>query len=910
MATQLYVLASQNWWRADGSTETWNINFAGGYIDREHVKAWVRDLDGVITPLVITPADWLGPNQIRITPAVVDGHTLAIYRSTPKTVPLVDFTDRANLSEADLDTNAKQAIFAVAEASDLITLAPIDSAGITIEALVQATAAVITPAINALKADLADTTLDAKGAGMLGFDKNRSYALNTIGAAVKELIDTASVPGGGSGGEVVATVAALRLLTGTSGVVRTHGYWSIGDGGAANYELQPVDAPPQADNSGTVIVRQDGRFYTLFTEGPVINVAQLGVYCPRARREVNSGTPGYKDRWHGAVPSPFLAPAFLPDGYSTTDWLLAAFDKCRALGKGALIPGIPHCDKQVLLNAPIHLEFAGRTGDAGGNLEINLPDSYLFAANTGMVGSVLLRIEHPGVTASGGGVVGPVYYSAIDDFYYPEGLARDGLFIGGNGVRWNAGCFARMGRDGIRIGDYPGGAGTNANSVYLDGCTVAYNGQNGLTIDDAAGALDANAFSVIRLKAHSNQFSGIHLNHTFLGGAFFAPTVEHNGRGWFIDSQTSGLVIIGGDTEANTGWRDNQPLVNVLEAPEVVGLNFPVGHTVQGAIWSILPDGTKVINNKPGRTGLFLENKHADTSADVVLGLESSSGQAGLRKRSAAVGGELLVGNQDARPVGFMSNNIIHWGLMPSGAFSVGGFSAPGTPGQVFTSQGPGAPPIWSSAGGSSPLTTKGDLYVYGTGNARLPVGTNGHALVADSTQALGVKWAAVAGVGTVTSVGMTVPLGLSVTGSPITGSGTFGVAWAAGYQGFTTAEAVKLAALNGANYVVKNASSTISLNGVAPTALTVANTNVGGSSQLLVQSDAGTGGISRLGSGSGGQTIFGNSDSGEVAIMHNGLFRILVDATGNIEFRGLPSGSSGAAERVWRDGSGYLRIG
>lgn len=48
----------------------------------------------------------------------------------------------------------------------------------------------------------------------------------------------------------------------------------------------------------------------------------------------------------------------------------------------------------------------------------------------------------------------------------------------------------------------------------------------------------------------------------------------------------------------------------------------------------------------------------------------------------------------------------------------------------------------WAEGGGgSSPLTTKGDLYGYDTEDARLPVGTNNEMLVADSTQTLGVKW-------------------------------------------------------------------------------------------------------------------------------------------------------------------------
>jgi hypothetical protein len=54
----------------------------------------------------------------------------------------------------------------------------------------------------------------------------------------------------------------------------------------------------------------------------------------------------------------------------------------------------------------------------------------------------------------------------------------------------------------------------------------------------------------------------------------------------------------------------------------------------------------------------------------------------------------------------------------------------------------------WATPGGSSPLTTKGDLHGFDTGDARIPVGANGTVLTADSTVALGVKWAAPAGGG------------------------------------------------------------------------------------------------------------------------------------------------------------------
>lgn len=46
-----------------------------------------------------------------------------------------------------------------------------------------------------------------------------------------------------------------------------------------------------------------------------------------------------------------------------------------------------------------------------------------------------------------------------------------------------------------------------------------------------------------------------------------------------------------------------------------------------------------------------------------------------------------------------------------------------------------------AAAAGSSPLTTKGDIYTYATTNVRLPVGTNGQTLVADSAETTGLKW-------------------------------------------------------------------------------------------------------------------------------------------------------------------------
>jgi len=53
----------------------------------------------------------------------------------------------------------------------------------------------------------------------------------------------------------------------------------------------------------------------------------------------------------------------------------------------------------------------------------------------------------------------------------------------------------------------------------------------------------------------------------------------------------------------------------------------------------------------------------------------------------------------------------------------------------------PANPIVSSTAGGGSPLTTKGDLYTYDTGDQRLPVGADGQVLTVDSAETTGIKW-------------------------------------------------------------------------------------------------------------------------------------------------------------------------
>lgn len=75
---------------------------------------------------------------------------------------------------------------------------------------------------------------------------------------------------------------------------------------------------------------------------------------------------------------------------------------------------------------------------------------------------------------------------------------------------------------------------------------------------------------------------------------------------------------------------------------------------------------------------------------------------------------------------------------------------------------------FFADAGFTSPLTTKGDLFTWDTGNARLPVGTNGQALLADSTTATGLKWGSAASTPNFSLIGT----GTTSSGTTVTVSG------------------------------------------------------------------------------------------------------------------------------------------
>jgi len=99
---------SYNVYTGDGTTTQFAVPF--GYVRREHVLATVAGSPATFT--------WINDSLIQMDVVPANGATVRVYRQTPLTNPLVDFTDGSTLVAADLDTNARQSIYTQQELDD------------------------------------------------------------------------------------------------------------------------------------------------------------------------------------------------------------------------------------------------------------------------------------------------------------------------------------------------------------------------------------------------------------------------------------------------------------------------------------------------------------------------------------------------------------------------------------------------------------------------------------------------------------------------------------------------------------------------------------------------------------------------------------------------------------------------
>lgn len=138
----------------DGDGSTLDYTFDFGYLDRNHVKAYIDDVaSGSFT--------WTGPFSIRFYTAPAAGTKVRIARETPSAQPLVTIANGASLRAEDLNRQALQSMYVSQESADI--------------AILLKTGAITAPATDAGRIVLQFPTIEVRKNSVLGFDADGQF---------------------------------------------------------------------------------------------------------------------------------------------------------------------------------------------------------------------------------------------------------------------------------------------------------------------------------------------------------------------------------------------------------------------------------------------------------------------------------------------------------------------------------------------------------------------------------------------------------------------------------------------------------------------------------------------------------------------------------------------------------------
>lgn len=109
---------STNTYPYTGGVKQFSATFADGYIEREHVTAYVTgQVDGLGDQVYLT-FEWTTDSTITVTSALTVGDEVTVERTVPKTSVLVDLDENGAITREGLSRNNRQALHAVHEVID------------------------------------------------------------------------------------------------------------------------------------------------------------------------------------------------------------------------------------------------------------------------------------------------------------------------------------------------------------------------------------------------------------------------------------------------------------------------------------------------------------------------------------------------------------------------------------------------------------------------------------------------------------------------------------------------------------------------------------------------------------------------------------------------------------------------
>lgn len=241
--------------------------------------------------------------------------------------------------------------------------------------------------------------------------------------------------------------------------------------------------------------------------------------------------------------------------------------------------------------------------------------------------------------------------------------------------------------------------GSNNLTITLSGATSVTFPTSG-TLATLAGA---EPFSNKTISGASNTITNVSLTTGVTG----TLPVANGGTGTTTSTGTGSTVL------------SNSPtlVTPALGTPSTAVLTNATGLPLTTGVTGTLPIG----NGGTGQT----------TQTDAFDALAPTTTAGDIIYRNASDNVRLAAGT---------SSQVLHSGATPSwGAVSLTADVSGTLP---ISNGGTGQTTANPAFNALSPLTTKGDIVGYSTVNARVPIGSDGQILTADSTQTLGLKWA------------------------------------------------------------------------------------------------------------------------------------------------------------------------